>query len=792
MHAHPYTSLSEGPEGSASQRACDTGLQQHPKVSELYSALKTAAGKVPEWPHDMIVPVLCTVGMQSAGKTTFIEALVQFRVGTTCAGTGTRCPVRYILRDGEPFYSVKGRKLQARSEIQRAVDDHMRGLSSMETKFSKEELEVCVTDRGLPQLDITDLPGLKTGGDGAEEIKDIVRSYIDNESACPMVLVKATENVDTQADVKLLEDVGISTENGKAVFLVNYFNDQVYKFSKVSELNAYCKSYVDKYRNVFFCMLIYSEEAKKEKDELESNFEGQCAYYKHLPQKEQQTFDLKVSAMQQDEPLRHEEVSSCFGVALGIQKMQAIIHDFIVTEGKKWVGKVEPLEERCKTELRAIEDALKRCRPEYIKEQREKYVEEWGIILRELHQCESRLSISGDPMECGQSFSEELNQVRDLSDSKTTLLQAWHKDKDGKKDTDEKEAKKQALADMKSSVDSLDLKLAADASLWRLTEVFDATIYANVTTKKVSKDEALSISGYAPADMPGAFYHQKVVKEIATRPLCKVLAQLQPLLTHVKVIFEHALDHAHSKLKEKKHPGHTELLQEQINKSFRRRLDDKLKEANDQLQQAIDDKRSFIPEPGRVCHDVQQSSCGGLLFPSLFTAYGAALTVALFSSHKLRFAKTWAPKAVKVSATVAVVAAWALTNIREREDRKQIGVVNRSQDHKHNLEQINDEAHNHCQRLKTELLGHFKNQTARVIFKYIRDNIMVDIREDMRHQITQTDAKQIDEDVKRDSDRLKAQKDEKTKSLDHIRRVLDCIEYLNADADYTFLNRTRP
>eukprot|EP00913_Durusdinium_trenchii_P024317 g22830.t1 len=157
-------------------------------VWKAYSALKSVQEMDPNL-LQVPVPVLVMMGMQSAGKTSFIEsgqwyggkpdpskscvgllssrvleAMVKFPVGFTDRCTGTRCPVRYILRSSSvDSYKVGGEVVKRAADVREKVREHMKRLAQTNS-FSHEVLTVEISERNQMDMDITDLPGLKDIG----------------------------------------------------------------------------------------------------------------------------------------------------------------------------------------------------------------------------------------------------------------------------------------------------------------------------------------------------------------------------------------------------------------------------------------------------------------------------------------------------------------------------------------------------------------------------------------------------------------------------------------------------
>lgn len=755
-------------------------FKRDPRELQLYTSLKTAQQRVPDWPGSLPVPVLCTVGMQSAGKTTFIEALIGFRIGTTCAGTGTRCPVRYILKDGEPHFAVSGKRLKERCEIQMEVERHMESLAlkpKESDRFSREELKVEITDHGLPLLDMTDLPGLKAKGEGADEIKAVVRFYVQSQSARPVVLVKATESVETQADVELLRDVGIDAKKGNATFVVNYFNDQLYKFSKTSELNEYCRAYAREYGSVYFCMLIYSQDAKDQKDRLD--FAGQSVYYRDLPIKEKETFDQKAASLTRDDDLNAEDVINRFGVVPAINNMQSIIRDFIVKEGRRYADKLRPLEEQYDSNLRIARKELSKCNPDYVKEQRERYVERWGEIVRDIQTCKKRLDLtkSFDPMDCGMTFQQELAKVCDLNDGVTLV---------GKCEPSFAEKLPGMLKRLQQprqpitsqsrntpwkvpQVEDLYLgaMLTADASLVRLNDTFDYIISKEIAITPVPENEARAISGYAPGGMPGAFDCLKVVKEVATRPLAEVVERLWPMMVHVRAIYEHALDYAHTTMKD--HPGYTEAVRDYVTGSYSKLLMSKIREQYDNFREVIYEKTTYLPAEIHERYSVVPAQYTSTSLGYAMKTLGFALAIGL---PPLVLSHGWHAKWLHGRRCLCICSGAAVG----------LGLqhLNCSSTVRVNMSAVNQAAAEYCHRLKAELCEQFRSKVARSLFYYLKQGIIADVRDDLRQQIREVDAKRIDEDTKAHAAELRTRVMELERSLTYIRKVLEDIELLNS------------
>ncbi|CAK9020887.1 unnamed protein product [Durusdinium trenchii] len=209
-----------------------------PALLNAYSALKTVQEMDPDFKHKVRVPVMVITGTQSAGKTTFIEAMVGFPVGFTDRNTGTRCPVRYVLRRSEEAcYKVAGQELRGQKEVREKVTAQMKNLelrkqfiSEEGTVFSfgeaqfgaaigakrKSESEDRVGE-GIVKWIIERLLRRRRGETArermsmarmqdrsqpdSEDIAKIVKEYLRNDRVMPVVLCKARSGIDVDFDV---------------------------------------------------------------------------------------------------------------------------------------------------------------------------------------------------------------------------------------------------------------------------------------------------------------------------------------------------------------------------------------------------------------------------------------------------------------------------------------------------------------------------------------------------------------------------------------------------------------
>lgn len=194
-------------------------------------------------PETIECPSLVVTGTQSAGKTSFIETMVGFPVGYTARGTGTRCPVRYILRPSKTAkYKVDGGDVEGRNGLLEAVNRKMRILEKA-NKFEEAPIVVEIHEPDVMDMDVIDLPGLKTAEDpDQEQIVKIVSKYLRRSDVTPVVLTRAQPSPDTQHDMQVLKDNGLSLE--QSILIVNGVNDTLRHIHNMSEVNEHFREYM--------------------------------------------------------------------------------------------------------------------------------------------------------------------------------------------------------------------------------------------------------------------------------------------------------------------------------------------------------------------------------------------------------------------------------------------------------------------------------------------------------------------------------------------------------------------
>lgn len=286
--------------------AVHSTVVQNPAILGLYSAIQSAVtalkGDIDDLGTALRVPQMVVTGGQSAGKTSYIESMVGFRVGPTDRTTATRCPVRYVLRSDkgkgtEVNYFVDGEEVGGagdlivkREKLRRAVMDRME--RTCRGGFSSEPIEVRIEDPEVVNIDIVDLPGLKASEEdaGAKEITAMVEKYLSNPDVIPVVIAKAEKSEENNLDVVQLQKVGLKLD--RAVVVVNGINKQLSDLHSLDAVQDYMQGYKTKFQECLdlkFIMLHHNiNSAGIDKDKMSQ--EEVEKYYRDLPQNELQSF----------------------------------------------------------------------------------------------------------------------------------------------------------------------------------------------------------------------------------------------------------------------------------------------------------------------------------------------------------------------------------------------------------------------------------------------------------------------------------------------------------------------
>ena len=185
------------------------------------------------------LPQIVVIGDQSSGKSSVLESLtgIKFPVNS---GICTRCPIIVNCKNDKQIkenqFTINGKKVQIENlskEILEIQDKNLiidkniivngnysddenitvNGNSSDDEnivekkKISDTPIEIEVI--GIQQVDliVIDLPGLIHNGDGKDEVKDLIKQYINNERTLVLVCTHGDADEETQEALEITKDM---------------------------------------------------------------------------------------------------------------------------------------------------------------------------------------------------------------------------------------------------------------------------------------------------------------------------------------------------------------------------------------------------------------------------------------------------------------------------------------------------------------------------------------------------------------------------------------------------------
>ncbi|CAK9047172.1 unnamed protein product [Durusdinium trenchii] len=254
------------------QSAWHANLFETSRMMQAFTQIKDYEN---EFGSEMNVPSIVVIGVESAGKSTLLSAIVGVPLTFTQGNTGTRCPVRYRLRYGEdakdPEVKVMGQVIPP-EKLPEKVQLHMESLAGT---FRADTFDVEITSRHVPDLEMIDMPGIIAHPNPkdpaeiaqAEEVERIQAKFVRNRNMAIVAVVKCTERFKTIADFKFLDDV--ATKEGlvdlpprrewrsQVLIVANRLNQQVDTWS-MQVANSYfaeAREQGNTYKGIFFVAL---------------------------------------------------------------------------------------------------------------------------------------------------------------------------------------------------------------------------------------------------------------------------------------------------------------------------------------------------------------------------------------------------------------------------------------------------------------------------------------------------------------------------------------------------------
>ena len=177
--------------------------------------------------YNLQLPQIVVIGDQSSGKSSVLESLtgIKFPVNS---GICTRCPIIVNCKNDKQIkenqFTINGKKVQIENLSKEILEIQDKNLiidkniivngnySDDENivekkKISDTPIEIEVI--GIQQVDliVIDLPGLIHNGDGKDEVKDLIKQYINNERTLVLVCTHGDADEETQEALEITKDM---------------------------------------------------------------------------------------------------------------------------------------------------------------------------------------------------------------------------------------------------------------------------------------------------------------------------------------------------------------------------------------------------------------------------------------------------------------------------------------------------------------------------------------------------------------------------------------------------------
>ena len=169
-------------------------------------------------------PCICSVGCQSAGKSSVLESItgIQLPRGT---GTVTRCPIMIQLRNAKKVESArikyetdgneswKNIKIE---EIAKSISEYQAQLIESEGNpvLSEEAIQMEVKRFNAPDLTLYDLPGITHKDEETfEKITNIITKYLEKKETIALLVHSSTSDFDSNECLSLIRKISNEGKN---------------------------------------------------------------------------------------------------------------------------------------------------------------------------------------------------------------------------------------------------------------------------------------------------------------------------------------------------------------------------------------------------------------------------------------------------------------------------------------------------------------------------------------------------------------------------------------------------
>jgi interferon-induced GTP-binding protein Mx1 len=172
----------------------------------------------------IIMPCICSVGCQSAGKSSVLESITGIQLPRG-EGTVTRCPIMIQLRNARRGESarIKYEKDPAESWKEIKIEEIAENITKYQEKLLEEEGNPVLSDKAIqlevqrnsaPDLTLYDLPGITHKDDETfEKIKNIIIKYLESKETIALFVHSSTSDFDANECLSLIRKISNDGEN---------------------------------------------------------------------------------------------------------------------------------------------------------------------------------------------------------------------------------------------------------------------------------------------------------------------------------------------------------------------------------------------------------------------------------------------------------------------------------------------------------------------------------------------------------------------------------------------------
>ncbi|XP_062982673.1 interferon-induced GTP-binding protein Mx1-like isoform X2 [Elgaria multicarinata webbii] len=169
---------------------------------------------------DLALPAIAVIGDQSSGKSSVLEALSGVALPRG-SGIVTRCPLALKLKKlpsghkwkGKISYLNKNMELSNPSEVEKEIRKAQNLMAGEGVGISYELISLEINSPEVPDLTLIDLPGIARVAMGnqpqdiGDQIKKMIKKFIDKEETINLVVVPSTVDIATTEALKMAQEV---------------------------------------------------------------------------------------------------------------------------------------------------------------------------------------------------------------------------------------------------------------------------------------------------------------------------------------------------------------------------------------------------------------------------------------------------------------------------------------------------------------------------------------------------------------------------------------------------------